>query len=138
MVLPPADEAGGAETQEERRPTSVSVTGLPRSIAFELSRDEGKAKVRETIAMVDRWYDSDDWKPWTPPTPEEELRQRSDPDAMRPEIADNEERYVLEYRQLMQNPTTVQQRASASSGREVLDPTPIEKAAVAIVNYHSR
>ena len=38
----------------------------------------------------------------------------------------------------MQIFTTAQQRASASSGREVLDPTPIEKAAVAIVDYHSR
>jgi len=57
---------------------------------------------------------------------------------MRSEIAANEEKYILEYRQLMQNPTTAQQRASASSGREVLDPTPIEKAAMAIVDYHSR
>ena len=68
--MPPADEAWKAETQEEWRPTSVSMTGPPRSIAFELSRDEAKAEVRETIAMVDRWYGSDDWKPWTPPTPE--------------------------------------------------------------------
>ena len=57
---------------------------------------------------------------------------------MRPEIAANEEKYILEYRELMQNPTTAQQRASASFGWEVLDPTPIEKAAMAIVDYHSR
>ena len=57
---------------------------------------------------------------------------------MRPEIAANEEGYVSEYRQLMQNYTTAQQRASASSGRDVLDPTPIEKAAIAILGFHSR
>jgi hypothetical protein len=103
-----------------------------------LSRDEAKAKVRETIAVVDRWYDSDDWKPWSPPTPEEEVRNRASPSAMRSEIAMNEEKYLLEYRQLIQIPTTAQHRASADSGREVLDPTPIEKAAVAIVDCHNR
>ena len=85
-----------------------------------MSRDEAKAKVRETIAMVGRWYDSDDWKPWAPATPEKELRQRSDPNPMLPDIAANEERYLLEYRQLVQHPTTAQQRDSASSGREVV------------------
>ena len=58
-----------------------------------LSRDEARVKVQETIAMVDRWYDSDDWKPWTPPTPEEELRMLDDPSAPRPEIIANEERH---------------------------------------------
>ena len=42
VVLPPVDEAGKAEKQEERRPT-------------ELTRDEAKSKVQEIIAMVDRW-----------------------------------------------------------------------------------
>ena len=79
---PPADEPGKGETQEERKPTSSS--------SFELSRDGARSKVRETIAVVDRWYDSDDWKPWSPPTPEEEVRNRYNPDAMRSEIAKNE------------------------------------------------
>jgi hypothetical protein len=57
---------------------------------------------------------------------------------MRSEIAANEERYVSEHRQLMQNHTTAQQRASASSGRDVLDPTPIEKAAMAIIDCQSQ
>ena len=38
----------------------------------------------------------------------------------------------------MQNHTTAQQRASASSGRDVLDPTSMEKAVMAIVDCHSR
>jgi hypothetical protein len=93
-----------------------------------LSRDEANAKVRETIAMVDRWYDSDDWKPWTPPTPEEELARLDDPSAPRPEIIANEELY----RQRSQIATTALIRASTTSGRDVLDPTPIEMTAVAI------
>ena len=28
---------------------------------IELNRDEAKARAQETIAIVDRWYDSDDW-----------------------------------------------------------------------------
>jgi len=60
-----------------------------------LSRDEARVKVQETIAMVDRWYDSDDWKPWTPPTPEEEFRRLDDPSAPRPEIIANEERDIV-------------------------------------------
>ena len=47
----PADEPGKAERQEERRPTSSSAKGSFPSKNFELSRDEAKAKVRETIAM---------------------------------------------------------------------------------------
>ena len=85
-------------------------------------------KVRETIAMVDRWHDSDDWKPWTPPTLEEELRRLDDPGALRPEIIANEEKH----RQRIQIATTAPVRASIVSGRDVLDPTPIERAAVVI------
>ena len=103
----------------------------------ELSRDEARARVRETIAVVARWYDSDDWKPWSPPTPEEEVRNRSNPNAMRSEIAKSEEKYLPEYSQTRAS-ADIAIRASADSGREVWDPTPIEKAAVAIVDYHNR
>ena len=65
----------------------------PTRPVLELSRDEAKAKVQETIAIVDRWYDSDDWKPWSPHSSEDEVRQRADPDAMRPEIAANETKH---------------------------------------------
>ena len=58
-----------------------------------MSRDEARAEVRETIAMVNRWHNSDDWKPWTPPTLEDEVRRLDDPDAPRLEIIANEERY---------------------------------------------
>ena len=88
--------------------------------------------------MVDRWFDSDDWNPWTPPSPEEVERQRSDPDAPRPEIVANEEKCMLEYRQIIQNPTTAHPRSWADSGRDVLDPTPIETTAVVIIDFHSR
>ena len=85
-------------------------------------------KVRETIAVVDRWHDSDDWKPWTSPTIEEELRRLDDLDAPRPEIIVN----VEKYRQRIQIATTAPVRASIVSGRDVLDPTPNERTAVAI------
>ena len=52
-AVPPADEAGKAETQEERRPTRSSAKGPFPSNSFELSRDAANAKVRETIALVD-------------------------------------------------------------------------------------
>ena len=87
----------------------------PARCVLEWSRDEAKVKVRETIAMVDRWLDSDDWKPWTPPTLEEELRRLDDPDAPRPEIIANEERH----RQRVQIVTTAPVRASIVSGRDV-------------------
>ena len=45
--------------------------------------------------------------------------------------------FKLECRQLKQN-TTAQHHASADSGREVLDPTPIESAALAIVDFHKK
>ena len=45
------------------------------------------------------------------------------------------EEFKLECRQLKQN-TTAQHYASAVSGREVLDPTPIESAALAIAECH--
>ena len=64
------------------------------------------------MAIVDRWYDSDDWKPWSPPSSEDEVRQRADPDAMRPEITANEENH----RQLIKIATTAHSRASALSG----------------------
>ena len=35
----------------------------PTRSVFELGRDEARAKVHETIAIVERWYDSHDWKP---------------------------------------------------------------------------
>ena len=100
----------------------------PARSVLDLNHDEASMNVRETIAMVDRWLDSDNWKPWTPPTFEEELRRLDDPDAPRPEIIDNEERH----RQRVQIATTVPVRASIVSGRDVLDPTPIERTAVAI------
>ena len=83
----------------------------------ELSCDE----VQETIAIVDRWYDSIyDWKPWSPPSSEDEVRHRAGPDAMRPEIATNEEKH----RQLIQIATSVHSRASALS----LVETPLTRA----------
>ena len=88
----------------------------PTRSVLELSRDEAKAIVQETIAIVDRLYDSDDWKPCSPPSSEDEVRQRADPDAMHPEIAANEEKH-----RLSQIATTVHPRASvslpANSGR---------------------
>ena len=86
-------------------------------------------KVRETIAMVNRWHDSDDWKPWTPTTFEDEVRRLDDPDASRPEIIANE----IKYRQQLQNATTAHCRVSALSGRDTLEPSQIEKSAVAIL-----
>ena len=49
---------------------------MPTRSVLELSRDEAKAKVKETIAIVDRWYDSDRWKPWSSPSSEDEVRRR--------------------------------------------------------------
>ena len=118
VVLPPADEPGKGETQEERRPTSSYAND------FELSRDEAR-------------YNSDDWISWSPLMPEEGMRDRANSNNGRSEIAAIWEEFKLECRQLKQN-TTAQHRASADSGREVLDPTPIEKAAMAIVDYHNR
>ena len=60
--------------------------GHHKKLPRELNREEAKAKVQETIAMVNRWHDSDDWKPWTPPTFEDEVRRLDDPDAPRPGI----------------------------------------------------
>ena len=57
--------------------------------------------------------DSDDWTPETPPTFEEELNEGI-------------------HRQRVQIATTAPVRASIVSGRDVLDPTPIERAGVAI------
>ena len=68
---------------------------MPTRSVLELSRGEAKAKVQETIAIVDRWYDSDDWKPWSSPSSEDEVRQRADPGAMCPEIAANEHMHRL-------------------------------------------
>ena len=73
--------------------------------------------------MFDRWYDSADWKPWTPFLFKDDVRQRPDPDAPRPEIAANEEKH----RQLIEVATTARSRTSALSGRDVLDPSQMEK-----------
>lgn len=51
-----------------------------------LTSEEAKANVKETIAIVDRWMDSDAWVPWSPPTSEHEQRLRARPGSMRPEI----------------------------------------------------
>ena len=72
VVLPPADEPGKGETREGN--TFASGQLFWDKINFELSRDEARVKVREIVAMVDRWHDRDDWKPWTPPTFEDEVR----------------------------------------------------------------
>ena len=80
--------------------------------------------------MVDRWHDSDDWEPWTPPTFEEGVRL-DDPDAPRPEIIANEKKY----RQQLQNVTTAHCRVSALSGRDTLEPSQIEMTAVAIHDF---
>ena len=82
----------------------------PTPLVFDLSRDEGNARVQETTAIFDRWYDSDDWKPWSPLSSEDEARQRAGPDAMRPEIAANEYQH-----RLIQIATTAHSRASALS-----------------------
>ena len=105
--------------------------GHHKKLPRELNREEAKAKVQETIAMVNRWHDSDDWKPWSPPTFEDEVRRLDDPDAARPEIIANE----TKYRQQFQNVTTAHQRASALSGRDTLEPSQIEKTAVAIFDF---
>jgi hypothetical protein len=97
---------------------------------LELSRDGAKAKVQETIAIFDRWYDSDDWKPWSSPSNEDEVRPQADPDAMRPEIAENEHKH-----RLIKIATTAHPRASVLSGRDTLDPTQIEMSAVAIFDF---
>ena len=60
------------------------------------------------------------------------MRQRSDPDVLRSEVADNEEIFAG-VSSIHENPTTAQQRASASYGRAVLDLTLIEKTAVSVV-----
>ena len=53
--------------------------------------------------------------------------------AIRPEIAANEEMH----RQRIQIATTTP-RASIVSGRDVLDPTPVERTALAIADFQSR
>ena len=97
----------------------------------ELSREEARVKVRETIAMVNRCHGSDDWRAWTPPTVEDEVRRLDDPDALRLEIIANEEKY----RQQLQTTTTAHCRASALSGRDTLEPSQIAKTAVATLDF---
>ncbi len=86
--------------------------GHHKKLPRELNREEAKAKVQEMIAIVNRWHDSDDWKPWTPPTLEDEVGWLDDLDAPCPEIIANE----MKYRQQLQNVTTAHRRASALSG----------------------
>ena len=58
------------------------------------------------------------------------MRRLDDPDAPRPEIIANEEKH----RQRVQIATTAPVKASIVSGQDVLDPTPIERTAVAIAH----
>ena len=112
-------------------PTGEFTRGPPPSDRCELIREEARVNFRETIAMANRWHDSDDWKPWTPPTLEDEVQRLDDPDAPRPEIIANEEKY----RQQLQTATTAYCRASAPSGRDSLEPSQMEKTAVAILDF---
>ena len=59
------------------------------------------------------------------------MRRLDDSDAPRPEIIANE----MKYRQQLQNVTTAHCRASALSGRDTLEPSQIEKSAVAIFDF---
>ena len=59
------------------------------------------------------------------------MRRLDDSDAARPEIIANE----IKYRQHLQQNTTAHARASANSGRDTLEPTQIEKTAVALLEY---
>ena len=63
----------------------------------EPTREEHRARIQDTIASVDRWMDSDDWAPWSPPSDNElaeiKDKMKKDPDYMRPEIASNELRH---------------------------------------------
>ena len=104
----------------------------PTRSVLGLSRDGAKARVQETIAIVDRWYRSDDWKPWSPPSSEDDVRQRADPDARLPEIAANQYKH-----RLIQIATTAHSRASVRSGRDTLDPIQMEMTAVAILDFLS-
>ena len=70
---------------------SVPLTASERIDASE-SREEIQASITNTMAVVDRWFDSGDYVPWSPPTAEHKVRLQADPQSVRPEIARKEER----------------------------------------------
>ena len=59
------------------------------------SREVIQARIRNSMAVVDRWFDSDDSVPWSAPTAKDEVRLKAGPQSMRPEIARNEERLQI-------------------------------------------
>ena len=94
-------------------------------VSGEESIEKMKARIQETIAIVCRRMDSDDWVPWSPPSDEEmtEIRimMKADPTYVRPEIAASEWRHK-ERLSAELTKTTAHSKISNGFNRESLGP----------------